>query len=472
MGVAGCGCAAACNFSGSWLDAVVMSLINRVLNDLEKRGASTNIGEATIRVVPLRQQRGWLWLILAAVAVLVLAATAWMKWGAETKIKAPQLVLTAVPAPVELQPASQPLPVAAAEVRAELPPPDTGFSNKLSIASSAVVIADKPLLPLPPAILAVSPNPATSLNVPQDFTITGSNFVGDASVTLRTPEGKMYSKRKIMAQDPARIVISANFGNIAGPWSVEVVNAGGQASGQFTFVVHAASAVATVPAPKKSALAAVKESQGDAKPVTVVIPASGISKQPTQMTLPQQAENEFRKAYALMQQGQTNAAISGYEKTLQLDAGHLVARQTLVRLLLDNRRNADAERVLQEGLQFDPKQHSLAMLLARMQVGRNELAQALDTMQKSLPYAQQQADYQAFLAALLQRQNRHKEAIVYFQNAVQLSPQSGVWLMGLGISLRAEQRNAEARDAFNRAMGARNLSAELQAFVTQQLKEL
>jgi MSHA biogenesis protein MshN len=93
-------------------------------------------------------------------------------------------------------------------------------------------------------------------------------------------------------------------------------------------------------------------------------------------------------------------------------------------------------------------------------------------MQKSLHYAQQQADYQAFLAALLQRQNRHKEAIVYFQNAVQLSPQSGVWLMGLGISLRAEQRNAEARDAFNRAMGARNLSAELQAFVTQQLKEL
>ena len=151
-----------------------MSLINRVLNDLEKRGASTNIGEATIRVVPLRQQHGWLWLILAALAVLVLAAAAWMKWGTETKVKAPQLVLTAVPVPVELQPASQPLPVAAAEVRAELTSPDTGLSNKLSIASSAVVIADKPLLPLPPAISAVSPNPATSLNVPQDFTITGT----------------------------------------------------------------------------------------------------------------------------------------------------------------------------------------------------------------------------------------------------------------------------------------------------------
>lgn len=449
-----------------------MSLINQVLNDLEKRGASTNIGEATIRVVPIRQQHGLFWLILAAVSVLVLAATAWLKWGGDVKTNTLPVAVVAVPASIVVQPVSQPLAVPTAEVLPVLTVPVPGLSDKLSTAPSAVTLPAKPPLQPTPVISAVSPSPVISLGLAQPFTITGRNYATDAAVTLRTPEGKLYTKRKIAMQDSAQIVISANFGNIAGPWSVEVVNADGLSSGQFTFTVQATHVIASVPTPKKPALPAEKVSQGDAKPVTVVIPASGISKQPTQITLQQQAENEFRKAYGLMQQGQINAAISGYETALQLDAGHLVARQTLVRLLLENKRNADAERVLQEGLQHDPKQHSLAMLLARMQVGRNELPQALETMQKSLPYALQQADYQAFVAALLQRQNRHKEAIVHFQNAVQLSPQSGVWLMGLGISQRAEQHNAEARDAFNRAMATHNLSAELQSFVTQQLKEL
>ncbi len=42
--------------------------------------------------------------------------------------------------------------------------------------------------------------------------------------------------------------------------------------------------------------------------------------------------------------------------------------------------------------------------------------------------------------------------------------------MGLGISLQAEQRNEEARVAFMRAIESRTLSAELQAFVKQQIK--
>jgi MSHA biogenesis protein MshN len=198
----------------------------------------------------------------------------------------------------------------------------------------------------------------------------------------------------------------------------------------------------------------------------------GIHKQPTQMSAQQQAENEFHRAHELMRQGRNSEALVGFEAALKFDTSHEQARQTLVSLLLELKRNNDAERVLQEGVQNNPQQTVFALLLARMQVGRNELPQALQTMEKSLPYAAKQADYLAFMAALLQRQNRHAEAINYFQNALKLNPQSGVWLMGLGISLRAEQRNSEAREAYNRALEVHNLSDELQAFVTQQLKEL
>ena len=452
-----------------------MSLINQVLNDLEKRGASTNIGEATIRVVPIRRNHGTLWLFVAGVSVVVLSASAWLKWGAESQMHAPQVALSAAPSFAEVQPASQPAvlaSVSAEDIPAAVTPPAKHVNSKVDTAKTTA-LPFKPLLLLKPVIAVVNPNPVINKGAPQTLTITGNNFADDATVVLRTPKGKEYTKRKIVKQNSAQIVISANFGNSAGQWSVEVANDSSHTSGNFAFEVQAVPVVVSVQTQEKAALPATPTIQGAAKPVPVEMPsAGGVSKQPTQSSLQQQAENEFRKAYALLQQGQTNAAISGYETAIKLDAGHNVARQTLVRLLLENKRNAEAERLLQDGLKHDPKQSSMAMLLARMQVGRNELDQALATMQQSLPYAEKQADYQSFVAALLQRKNRHKEAITYFQNALQLNPKSGVWLMGLGISLRAEQRTDEARDAFRRALESNNLNAELQSFVKQQLKSL
>ena len=457
-----------------------MSLINQVLNDLEKRGASTNIGEATIRVVPIRRNHGMLWVFIAAISVAVLAASAWLKWGAETQNSAPQIAKSAAPVPTEVQPAPHPVAitsVSAEDIPAAVAQPATPMNSKVSTAKTTA-LALKPLVLLKPVIAVVNPNPVVSKGAAQTLTITGNNFADEATVVLRTPKGKEYAKRKIVKQTSAQIVISANFGNSAGLWSVEVANDSGHTSGYFAFEVQSVPVVASVQTQDKDALPATPTKQSAAKPVPVetspvaLPPAGGVSKQPTQISLQQQAENEFRKAYALMQQGQTNAAISGYETALTLDAGHHVARQTLVRLLLENKRNAEAERQLQDGLQHDPKQSSMAMLLARMQVGRNELDQALATMQKSLPYAGKQADYQSFVAALLQRKNRHKEAITHFQNALEITPKSGVWLMGLGISLRAEQRTEDARDAFKRALESNNLNTELQSFVKQQLKEL
>lgn len=173
-----------------------------------------------------------------------------------------------------------------------------------------------------------------------------------------------------------------------------------------------------------------------------------------------------------MQQGRVDDAIAGYEAALRLDAAHHAARQALVALLLEAKRNADAERLLQEGLKDRQDQIGFAMLLARLQVERGAIEQAISTLERSLPYAGNQADYQAFIAALLQRQGRHKEAVSHYQLALQLVPNNGVWLMGCGISLQGLQRNAEAKDAYKRALDTQTLSPELQKFVQQKLKEL
>ena len=197
-----------------------------------------------------------------------------------------------------------------------------------------------------------------------------------------------------------------------------------------------------------------------------------INKQVKELTPQQRAENEYRKAIALMQQGRVIEAISGLEQTLLINANHATARQTMVGLLLESKRQAEAERKLQEGLNIDPAQSGFAMLLARLQVERGDAHGGVVTLQNSLTHAAGRADYVAFLAALLQREGRHKEAIDHYMQAVRLSPQSGVWWMGLGISLQVENRLNEAQDAFNRAKASGSLSPELQSFVEQKLKQI
>lgn len=191
-----------------------------------------------------------------------------------------------------------------------------------------------------------------------------------------------------------------------------------------------------------------------------------------QVSTAQRADAEFRRAAGLMQQGHIADAIAGYEAALVLDAGHDAARQALVALLVDSKRNTDAEKVLQDGLNSQPEHIGFTMLLARLQVERGALEQATAILEKSLPFAGEQADYRAFLAALLQRQNRNEEAISHYQIVLQHAPNNGVWLMGYGITLQAMQRNAEAKDAFKRALDTKTLSPELQAFVQQKLKGL
>lgn len=196
-----------------------------------------------------------------------------------------------------------------------------------------------------------------------------------------------------------------------------------------------------------------------------------INKQVKELTPQQRAENEYRKSVALLQQGRQAEAGGSLEQALQLDPHHVAARQTLIGLLLDNKRQDEALRLAREGLELDSAQPGLAMILARLQVENGELRAAIDTLERTLAHADR-ADYHAFLAALLQRDDRHKQAAEHYRLALQKAPQNGVWWMGFGISLQADHRTAEAQDAFRRAKASNSLSPDLLGFVEARLVQL
>lgn len=354
-----------------------MSLVNQVLNDLEKRGINVTQADASIRAVPPRKQTMRMPYVVGVFSLLILAGMAKWYLGREEA------------AVVE------PVPAANAEkyVLVSGLPDVAAQTASMTIPASAVADTATAPMSLAPTI---SSQPAIA------------ESVAPAPQIKKTPVAK---KTK-----PADGAPSIKRG------------------------------VAT-------------EATAERNPYKKISPR-------------QHAENEFNKANQAAQQGRAQDAITGYQGVLKLDPLYHEARRALAVALLGEKRNLEAEGVLQDGLNLDVHETSLAMILSRLQVERGAVPEALETLQKTLPYAESRADYLAFLAALLQRQERHQEAVTYFQKALVLAPDNGVWLMGMGISLQASQRREEARAAYQRALASNSLNVQLREFVQQKLKEL
>ncbi len=385
-----------------------MSLINQMLQDLEKRRASAVERGALpnqVRVLPQAAKSNLRWWLVAAAALIAI--------GAAWQIGAPRLK----------------------------------SSGGASAGDGVAVDANEKYLEGPASRLALdlAKVPPSKPALPRS---AGGAEPSRASAPAAAPP--LSTASVVGAEPPAATVRAA------------VVAADNKS---------AAPPVASALLPPAPGKPRVIELNADSK-VQTALANSQIDKHMQQLTPVQQAENEYREAAALLNQGRLAEAQEGFRLALQHNPAHSGARQGLFGLLIDAKRSGEAEQVLKDGLKLNPNQPGFARALAGLQLDRSDAAAAIETLQGSAAAAQNSPDYLAFYAALLQRQSRHREAVEQYQAALRLAPQSGVWLMGLGISLQALERNADAQEAFRRAKASNTLNPELQAFVDQRLRQL
>ncbi|HAT33901.1 MAG TPA: hypothetical protein DCW29_24575 [Janthinobacterium sp.] len=372
-----------------------MSLINKMLQDLDARGSHAGAATPTeVRPVPMREGGQPVRALIICGVALAGAGIAFGGWRLFNRTPAP------APMPMPARVAMVAPPLAPIVVRAVVP--------ALAPAPAAVpAIVSAPVAPAPPALpapvrLAAPPVVAAEADLP------------------RAPSKNVALAHRRRAQ------------------------------------AEALAATARAGEPQRMPPNVVK----------MATPAW----QGKDMSPPQRAENAYRGALNALQDGRVTEAIKGLEQTLRIDPRHEAARETLIRLLLESKRQDEAMQQAQLSLSLDANQPALAMLLARLQVEQG--GPALETLTRSLPYAGGNGEYLAFLAGLLQRDKRHREAAEQYTQALRTAPQNGLWWMGLGISLQAEKRLPEAKDAFERAKAAPELTPELLAFVERRLEQL
>ncbi|MBI3529796.1 MAG: tetratricopeptide repeat protein [Betaproteobacteria bacterium] len=392
-----------------------MSLINDVLQDLEKRHASESELKTLppyVRAVPDRPQSPLRMYVVTAVLVVVLIAVAFFISSGRRAPEDNAQQIASKPTAVLL-----PAPVPAAKVPVAGPPAQTATFNPVSRRSDEL------------------------------------SLIGPLSARPEKPAGTGRNVKPGVAR-PVVDVVAAPLSRAEKP----------QAPDTVAKIEAVTKPTATTPervAPPAAGPLAVAENAPGA-----------IDKQMREVTPPERAEIAFRRGVTQLQEGRANSAELDFRDALKQDPSHSGARQALLGLLLDNGRNNEAEQLLRKALEINPRQPRHAMVLARLEVERGEVAGAINTMVGALPYVQSDPDFHAFLAALLQREGRHREAVDYYRAALRGVPGNGVWMMGLGISLRAANQSAEARDAFQHAIESRQLTPELQEFVERQLREL
>ncbi len=455
-----------------------MSLLNNMLNDIEKRralAAAQSLPESVVLTTRSRRSGGNSLLLLGLVSVAVaVAAFVWFNYQK-----------------INVQ------PVAAANIVGETP-------HDQAVTPIAGAAADSGSAPIVARLAAatgkvITENPAASadnneaLKVVNDWAAAWSSQNVDAylafyAADFMTPRGESradwVTTRRDRISKPTSIKVSISNAKVS-------LQDGSHATVTFrqSYLAnllknHSSKTLLLVKANGKWL---IREERSGANPLMSPDTSKAISKAPDRskalsMSQPssdrtasfktvspqQRSDNYYRQALTLLQQSRDDEAKQALQQALEGHASNHPARQLLAELLADTGRNAEAEALLREGLSLAPGNIGFGMTLAQMQaVG--DLAAAVATLKQGLKAAGDDAAYHAMLAALLLKQGQHAEAIPHYITALRSNPMMSNWLIGAGISMQAENKWDDADAAFQRALDIGELSDEVAQFVSEQL---
>lgn len=185
-----------------------------------------------------------------------------------------------------------------------------------------------------------------------------------------------------------------------------------------------------------------------------------------------QAKQAYKKALEPLQEGNYSKARHDLTEVVHQYPFHLKARETLVKLLLKHNELQQAYQYLKHALDKRPEDVGLVQLKARYYYQQNLLQKALDTLESiDPPELKQHTAYYAFTAALQRQLGNDQVAAQLYKQLLNVAPQRSQWWLGLGLAYEHSGQTNRAHQAYQKALDTGNLNPNLQAYVASKLNQ-
>ena len=231
--------------------------------------------------------------------------------------------------------------------------------------------------------------------------------------------------------------------------------------------------------------AVAKVSRDDsAEPQAIISPASEPPPKPksadgdgkvaikkVSLTPEQRADKFFANGKKATGEGKVNQAIEQYRKALNLLPGHQQARMELAALYYGREMIHEALQVLGQGLAHHPDNVDWSLLAAKIHYKRNNFGAALGFLQ--LPVgAKENTEYVALKATLLQKIKAYEQSVLAYRQLTEAFQYNGRWWLGLATALEGAGQPEEAVKAYQQARNLGNISNTSLQFVQSRLQLL
>ncbi len=197
-------------------------------------------------------------------------------------------------------------------------------------------------------------------------------------------------------------------------------------------------------------------------------PEGAIEVTPAIVTPTMQAQNSYDQVMSNLANLSSAQAIEQLSQITNQFPTFEQARLALAAMLIKYGQNDQALAVLEDGLKQDPSNFQIAELAAHVLVESNHIDKALALLKTAQPATiQASPDYYAMMAGLYLQDKNYKQASLFYQALTNLNPQNGTWWAGLAISLDKQGQTQAAVNAYNQAETVGGLSPALQSYIDQ-----
>lgn len=184
------------------------------------------------------------------------------------------------------------------------------------------------------------------------------------------------------------------------------------------------------------------------------------------------AARRLAEIEAYFANGSRDVALGRLRELVLADPTQEAARERLALELVADSRVTEAEALLRAGLRLRPDSTRLAQPLGHLLLAQGKPETALAVLRAATPPLAGHSDFHALLAAAEQRTGAHGLAITRFRGLLKEQPLNGSWLVSLAISLLAVDERADAAATFARALDDRALPEPLRVYASREMVRL